>query len=643
MVDAIPHDREFKPPLTARSDDRYPRLPLLQFATTSPLSRRGLLQHFARKGERAMVRPVAAADHSRRVTVKVRPVPHLSPPRAGLMAHIRYIERDGAGPTGEAVELFGPQDDQADRRAFAYRAQDDRHHFRLIIAPEDGAELGDLRAYGRELMTQVERDLGTGLDWVAGAHHDTGRPHLHLVIRGVRDDGRTLRIERDYLTSGLRNRAQAIATEALGSRPLRSQPYILSLDRFTPLDRWFVENSVDGRIATRDLPDLIRSDALLRLGHLETRGWVERADSATWVIPTSLRRELSGAREKAALEAAATRVLADSARQAPVADLVAATPRARERLVGSYVGSRFVGPYAGGVHVLVLDLHDGRLGYIRMPDLQSVLCLDRVPEGAIVQVGGFLRAPRAADRTVADVAARHGGVWSPSNHSAAFPGDTPTFIERHLKRVSSLAREGACEWLDGERFAIPEDFAERGLQSDNTRWGDANPVVQVLDDRPLSDQVSARGQTWLDRELGLDERFAYAGRFGRDIDAALASRIDHLRTEGLGSGDPFRLSRDDLQELGMRTSHEMFETCRERGKALFIAQTGDRVRGVYTQKIHPFGRASAVIETGASATLVPWKPGLEACRNQQITGVLGENGLEFRTVRALSRDLGLEL
>ncbi|MFJ6023074.1 DUF3363 domain-containing protein [Brevundimonas sp. NPDC092305] len=559
------------------------------------------------------------------------------------MAHIRYVERDGAGPAGEPVELFGPQQDQADGHAFAYTAQDDRHHFRLTIAPEDGVELGDLRAFGRELMSRVERDLGTRLEWVAGAHHDTGRPHLHLVIRGVRDDGRTLRIERDYMTSGFRDRAQEIATEALGSRPLRSQPHILRLDRFTPLDRWLVENAIDGKVTMKDLPDLIRSDALQRLGHLETRGWVKREDFGTWSIPTSLRRDLSGAQERSALESAATRVLADSALKAPVADLVDATPRARERLVGSYVGTRFVGPYAGGVHVLVLDLHDGRLGYIRMPDQHSVLCLDRIPEGSIIQVGGWPRDTRAADRTVADVAARNGGVWSPSRHSAAFPADTPKFIERHLKRVSSLAREGACEWLDGDRFAIPEDFAQRGLKSDSARWGDANPVVHVLDDRPLSQQVDAKGQTWLDRELSLDQRFAYEGRFGRDVHVALEARVDHLRREGLGSGDSFRLSSDDLVELGLRTGQEMFDACRERGKAFFMAQTGDRVRGVYTQKIHPFGGAFAVIETDASATLVPWKPGLEACRGQQITGVLGENGLEFRTARALSRGLGLEL
>jgi hypothetical protein len=37
------------------------------------------------------------------------------------------------------------------------------------------------------VMRQMEEDLGTGLDWVAVNHFNTGHPHSHVVIRG-RDD-----------------------------------------------------------------------------------------------------------------------------------------------------------------------------------------------------------------------------------------------------------------------------------------------------------------------------------------------------------------------------------------------------------------------------------------------------------------------
>ena len=38
--------------------------------------------------------------------------------------------------------MFDAATDTADERAFAERCEDDRHHFRFIVSPEDGAELG---------------------------------------------------------------------------------------------------------------------------------------------------------------------------------------------------------------------------------------------------------------------------------------------------------------------------------------------------------------------------------------------------------------------------------------------------------------------------------------------------------------------
>jgi type IV secretory pathway VirD2 relaxase len=35
----------------------------------------------------------------------------------------------------------------------------------------------------------MENDLGTDLEWIAVAHHNTEHPHLHMVIRGVGSDG----------------------------------------------------------------------------------------------------------------------------------------------------------------------------------------------------------------------------------------------------------------------------------------------------------------------------------------------------------------------------------------------------------------------------------------------------------------------
>jgi type IV secretory pathway VirD2 relaxase len=74
----------------------------------------------------------------------------------------------------------------------------DRHQFRFIVSAEDRAELSDLRETARSLMTQMEADLGTQLDWIAVDHYNTGHPHTHILVCGVTEDGKTHNIAGDY-------------------------------------------------------------------------------------------------------------------------------------------------------------------------------------------------------------------------------------------------------------------------------------------------------------------------------------------------------------------------------------------------------------------------------------------------------------
>jgi len=98
--------------------------------------------------------------------------------------------------------MFGPEADEVDHNVFADRCKDDRHHFRFIISPDDAHELGDLKSLARELMRDMERDLGTRLEWIGIDHWNTEHPHLHILVRGVADDGENLVIARDYIRFG---------------------------------------------------------------------------------------------------------------------------------------------------------------------------------------------------------------------------------------------------------------------------------------------------------------------------------------------------------------------------------------------------------------------------------------------------------
>jgi type IV secretory pathway VirD2 relaxase len=149
-----------------------------------------------------------------------------------LSKHVAYFTPDGVTRDGAASRMFDAASDDADTKAFAERCDQDRHHFRFTVSPEDAGQMADLRAFARELMKDAERDLGTSLDWVAVDHWNTDNPHVHMLVRGRADGGQDLVISRDYIGHGFRSRAAERVTLELGPRSeleIRSghQPRIL--------------------------------------------------------------------------------------------------------------------------------------------------------------------------------------------------------------------------------------------------------------------------------------------------------------------------------------------------------------------------------------------------------------------------------
>jgi hypothetical protein len=110
---------------------------------------------------------VAEQYFSPRVIVKVHLVKMGAYGKDAQRHHLDYIQRDSAAREGEKALLYSRDEIMLDGEEFHERGIDDRHQFRVIVSPEDGKELGDLRTYTRNVMAQMERDLGTKLDWVA--------------------------------------------------------------------------------------------------------------------------------------------------------------------------------------------------------------------------------------------------------------------------------------------------------------------------------------------------------------------------------------------------------------------------------------------------------------------------------------------
>jgi len=187
---------------------------------------------------RAAAARYALRSQSRRVVVKARVVRHRGTcfRSAPLAKHVSYLQRDGVTPDGADARLFDARGDDADGGAFAERCADDRHHFRFIVSPEDASEMEDLRAFTRDLMARAETDLGTRLDWVAVDHWNTDQPHVHVLVRGRDQDSGDLVISREYISRGLRGRAEDLVGLELG--PRSEQTITAGLEREVGAERW---------------------------------------------------------------------------------------------------------------------------------------------------------------------------------------------------------------------------------------------------------------------------------------------------------------------------------------------------------------------------------------------------------------------
>src|SRR5690606_8758462 len=241
-----------------------------------------------------------------RVVVKTRYVQSAGKNGKGA-AHLRYIQRDGTSRDGEHGQLYSATEDRADGDAFLHRSRDDRHQFRFIVSPEDAADLSDLTEHTRDLMSRIEADLGTKLDWVAVNHHNTGHPHVHVIVRGKDDLGENLVINGDYLAHGIRERASALVTLELGPVSEREQTRKLAAeveqDRFTRIDRAMIAEAEDGLLDLRPEPQEARRQfdrtlRLRRLGRLQKMGLTTERAPGVWELNPRLEPTLRAMGER---------------------------------------------------------------------------------------------------------------------------------------------------------------------------------------------------------------------------------------------------------------------------------------------------------------------------------------------------------
>ena len=428
----------------------------------------------------------------RRAIIKARVVRHKGSHfrSAPLARHLTYLKRDGVDREGSEGRLFDREGDNVDGEGFAARCEDDRHHFRFIVSPEDAAEMEDLRAFTREMMDDMAHDLGTRLDWVAVDHWNTDNPHIHILVRGRADDGRDLVIDRDYIREGMRGRAEERVTAELGHRTEREIERALrrevSAERWTSLDR-SLQRLQDERGLVDLRPDPsghARSDRALLIGRataLERLGLADAHGQACWTLGSDLEGKLRELGERG--------------------DIIKTMHRAMSRQLGSAETGRFAlheeapeNPVIGrlierGLHeeltgesYAIVDGVDGRVHHLKFPDLE--VTGDAEP-GAIVELRSWDDNRGRRQQSLA--------LRSDLSLPGQVTANGATWLDRQLVAAEpQITGGGFGIEVEQAKIARAEHLAEQGLaRRQGTRIILARDLISTLRDRELASAATA--------------------------------------------------------------------------------------------------------------------------------------------------------
>ncbi len=417
----------------------------------------------------------------RRVLVKALPVTHRSYTgrrMAPLSAHVAYLKREGVTRDGSATRMFDAAGDEADDRSFTDRCKDDRHHFRIIVSPEDAAELTDLREYTRDLVRQMETDLGTRLDWVAVDHWNTDNPHVHLIVRGITDQGADLVMARDYISHNLRSNAEELAQAELGPKP--EHEVQRALDREVTAERWTRLDAEIGRSADelgvidlrpdRPGPDdpQLRRLMVGRLQQLETMGLAAEGEPGQWAVAEGAAGKLRELATRGDIIRTIGRALERRGQDRPLDSYSVVGGAPQKPIVGRLIDKGLHDELAGTAYA-VIDGTDGRTHHVRLPGIET---LEHSPAlGGIVELRAIGRSGEAkptlilATRSDLDLSAQvkaPGSTWLDhrliERGASVADGGFGAEVRRAMdQRTDPLVREGLARRY-GERTVF-----ERGL------------------------------------------------------------------------------------------------------------------------------------------------------------------------------------
>lgn len=572
----------------------------------------------------------------RRVIVKARVIRMDAGGTGAQRLHLKYIERDGTGPSGEPGKLYDRDGSQIDKDAFLERGKDDRHQFRFIVSPKDATELSDLTDYTRDLVAQMEHDLGTRLDWVAVNHYDTGQPHTHLVISGKRDDGTDLVIPRKYISHGIRARAQELAELELGPvTEIEGRNRLARMvlqERLTEIDRGLFRGAQDGVVdlsaPVKEGQSWRRQLGRMRLKQLSEMGLADPLGKGRWQIADDAETVLKRMGERGDIIKAMHRALQDNEklRMMDASSIFTSSSPNAAPVTGKVIDKGIADDVNDKAYIVV----DGLAGKPVYIEIGGEARLPEFASGQIVTVSPPTIAPRSSDHTIAKIAEANDGRYSTVLHMDADKSARPEFAQAHVRRLEALRRAGHATRLSYGTWRIPSNYLDRVVDYERAQATRRPPDISRQSKLTLRQMKTAFGATWLDEHMrSLSEANTIHG-FGNEVDAAMTARRNFLTKQGFIQKDQMKLTDNDLAALRARDLFDAGgELSTQLGKAYRPMPGSGRLSGIYSHAIdRPSGRF-AVIEKSREFSLVPWRDVMDRNLGKSISGIVRGNQISW--------------
>ncbi|WP_425506859.1 DUF3363 domain-containing protein [Sphingomonas sabuli] len=426
-----------------------------------------------------------------------------------------------------------------------------------------------MRSLTRRFMEQMEKDLGTRLDWVAVDHVDTGQPHTHIILRGRDDREQNLVIAREYISRGMRERITDLVTTDLGprlDRDIRDRLRLeVSAERLTSIDRGLLRRADAGRFLSPNQRDPFRHALETgRLRKLELLGLAQPLPSGTWQLEGDVEDRLRRLGERGDIIRTMQRAItAEKLQRGPTDRVVHSDPPATP-IVGRLVERGLADEFSDRHYVLV-DATDGRLHHVPVGRSGAS---ELIPSGAIVRI-------------------------SATPAQAPQPSRPARFVDAvRLETLSPVPLERLPRW----------------------------PGLTWLDRQLLADT----GDPVRDSGFGRDVRSALAIRRQWLLDQGLASSSDGQLRAAPGLIETLR--ERDLTGAGTRLGQEL-------NLPFVPARPGERISGIIERRVDLPSGSYALVANSQEFTLVPWRPLLERKLGSQLSGIMRESGVSWHLGR----------